>query len=113
MWQARVARIERDRARAEAHKAEQISRFLQQAFAFADPSWTSATPNSGGRDARVVDLLASAGPRVDRELRDAPEVRAVLSHTAPPRTGPAQEWIVVANRDGSNAVAAEPFEYVP
>jgi serine/threonine-protein kinase len=81
VWQARVAAIERDRARAEVRKADQIASFLGQVFAFADPSWHSAAPTSRGRDARVVDLLATAGARLDRELRDDPEVRAVLHRT--------------------------------
>ena len=80
VWQARAAAIERDRARAETRKADQISQFLQQAFGFADPSWFG-TPNTKGRDAKVMDLLASASQRLEHELGDAPEIRATLHRT--------------------------------
>jgi serine/threonine protein kinase/tetratricopeptide (TPR) repeat protein len=78
--QARIAREERDRARVEKTKAEQINLFLQQMLASADPSWYS-TGHRKGEDTRVVDVLKQAESKVDTVLSGQPEVRATLHQT--------------------------------
>jgi serine/threonine-protein kinase len=78
--QARIAAVERDRARIEAAKAERINGFMQSIFASADPSWYSSGFGQRG-EVRVVDVLEQAGRRIDAELKDEPEIRAELHHT--------------------------------
>jgi serine/threonine-protein kinase len=78
--EARVARAERDRARLEAAKAERINQFLQGLFASADPNWYSAGRGRGG-EIKVVEVLADAERRVEKELSAEPEIAAELHQT--------------------------------
>jgi hypothetical protein len=82
-----------------------------------DDVWPEKAPASGGarvqlrgRNLDPVVVLFGRSPArilaVDRSHADV-----VLTLAAPARTGPAQVWIVVTNRDGSNAIGAEPFQY--
>ncbi|HEX7070852.1 MAG TPA: serine/threonine-protein kinase, partial [Rhodothermales bacterium] len=73
-WQARVASIERDNARAEAAKAEQVNDFLQSML-------SAASPTRSGRDVRVVEVLDAAVARVGDELADQPELEAAVRRT--------------------------------
>jgi serine/threonine-protein kinase len=68
-WQARAARLERDRARLEARKAEQAVGFLRTML-------TSANPAERGRDVTVRETLAAAADRLGVELAGDPEVEA-------------------------------------
>ncbi|HYE96558.1 MAG TPA: serine/threonine-protein kinase [Rubricoccaceae bacterium] len=68
LWQGRLAARERDRARSEAAKAEQVAAFLQDLFAAADAS-------EGGREVRVADVLGEAGARL-AALEGQPDVEA-------------------------------------
>ena len=63
---------ERDRARQEAAKAEQVATFLQNLFAVSDPS------ESKGRTITARELLDEGAARIERELSAQPEVRASL-----------------------------------
>jgi eukaryotic-like serine/threonine-protein kinase len=67
-WQARVAQVERDRARLEADKAERVSAVLQQMLRAPDPS-------IGSREITVAQVLNEASRRASIELKDQPEVR--------------------------------------
>lgn len=74
LWQARVARSERDRAHVAQAKAERINRFLQDALGAPDP-------NKEGRDIKVVDVLDRAAQRAQTELANQPEVLAEVQRT--------------------------------
>ena len=80
MWQAGVARAERDRARAALVKAERVSAFLSTALSYSDPSAAGAAGNNR-RDATINQMLDDVAPRVGSELADQPEVRASLEST--------------------------------
>lgn len=80
-----------------------------------DDVWPTKGPEAGGqrvqirgRNLQPVYVLFGRTPAeilgVDQSGHDV-----VLTLVAPKRTGPASEWIVVTNRDGSNATAR--FEY--
>ncbi|MEM8932622.1 MAG: serine/threonine-protein kinase [Acidobacteriota bacterium] len=65
---------ERDRARAESRKAEQVAAFLAELFSASDPS------ESEGVQVTARELLDRGVDRIDRDLVDEPEVRADLLH---------------------------------
>ena len=73
-WQARIARQERDRARLEARKAEQINTFVQSMLSSADPE-------ASGKDVTVAEILQEASRRVDSELKGQPEIAAEVKTT--------------------------------
>jgi tetratricopeptide (TPR) repeat protein len=73
-WQARVAAGERDRARAEAAKVEQVNHFLQTMLG-------APSPTRSGRDVRVVEVLDAAATRVGDELADQPDLEATVRRT--------------------------------
>ena len=70
----RVARA-RDRAQQEAARAEQVSRFLTQTFAVADPAqgFGASGPNATARD-----LLVRGTNRIETELAGQPRTQAVM-----------------------------------
>jgi serine/threonine-protein kinase len=72
--QARVAEAERDKARLEARKAEQIATFVQGMLSAADP-------RIEGKTVTVADVLGAAAERAKTELADQPEVRAAVEAT--------------------------------
>jgi tetratricopeptide (TPR) repeat protein len=72
--QARIAEAERDRARLEATKAEQVNAFLREMLGSADP-------RTEGRAVTVASLLDRASAQLDDELADQPELRASLRLT--------------------------------
>ncbi len=69
VWQARVAGVERDRARIETEKAREVNAFLQEMLRSPDPQ-------NQGRAVTVVDTLDRAARRLDRERGIHPEVEA-------------------------------------
>ncbi len=80
VWQGRVARHERDRARVEQAKAERISNFLSSALAYSNPAAASAgTGNSRG--ATINQMLDDLAPRIEAQLAEEPEARASLQRT--------------------------------
>ncbi len=73
--QARQIALERDRARTEAARAEQVTTVFADLFEGADPF---AEEIQGGADVRVSDVLEHGAVRVRDELSDQPEVQARL-----------------------------------
>ncbi|HUQ32710.1 MAG TPA: serine/threonine-protein kinase [Pyrinomonadaceae bacterium] len=80
IWQARVARQERDRAQAQQAKAERINKFLTTALSFSNP-YAAAPGSENRRDATINQMLDDVAPRIESELADQPEVRASLERT--------------------------------
>lgn len=83
-WQARVAKAQariaaeqRDRARIEKAKAEEINTFLQDMLGFANPGWYSPNTQKGS-DITVKEALDDVARRVETEFVQQPEVRAEL-----------------------------------
>jgi serine/threonine protein kinase/Tfp pilus assembly protein PilF len=74
-WQAHIAARERDRARAEAAKAETINRFMLSLFQSVDPNV------SKGKAITAREMLDQGAARVNAELRGQPGVQAELLHT--------------------------------
>ncbi|MGE0639438.1 MAG: tetratricopeptide repeat protein [Thermoanaerobaculia bacterium] len=75
IWQARVASRERDVARQEARRAEEIQRFLERLFEGSDPY------RGGGDEVPARELLERGIGRIDRELAGQPLVQAELLAT--------------------------------
>lgn len=63
---------ERDKARLEAQKAEQVSQFLQDLFELSDPS------QAKGNEITAREILDEGAERIERELADQPEVQAEM-----------------------------------
>ena len=96
IWQARVARQERDRAQV-AQMAAQVSRkqaesALEQALLtaqrqtqqindFLQKILGSASPAKLGKDAKVIQVLDAASANVDEALANEPEVLAQVQQT--------------------------------
>jgi tetratricopeptide (TPR) repeat protein len=75
VWQADVARGERDRAQLETAKAQQVSSFLRALF-------TSNAPLEAlGRKITAEELLKNGVERIDRELSGQPDVQASMLAT--------------------------------
>ncbi len=73
--QAQVVAEERDRARLEAEKAQQVSQFLEALFDAPDPY---AVTNERRDTLRVRDLLAEGVEKVRKDLATQPAVQAKL-----------------------------------
>ena len=73
IWQARIATAERDRAQAEAAKAQQVAAFLRTLFSGAYPK--NRVP---GATLSAQDLLDRGAGRVDQELGGQPDVQASM-----------------------------------
>ena len=67
-------RAERDRARSEAAKAEEVSAFLADLFRSSNPA------ASRGADVTARELLARGAERIEADLADQPEVKAQMLH---------------------------------
>lgn len=78
--QARIATVERDRARRQAAKAESVTTFLQNVLGFSDPGWASSNPNRQ-RDATISEALVEAGRRAETELANEPQALAAVHFT--------------------------------
>ncbi|MBM3450720.1 MAG: serine/threonine protein kinase [Armatimonadetes bacterium] len=74
LWQARVARAERDRAQAQARRAQQISDFMVGVFRSADPE-------EQGRNVTVAAALDSAVERAESTLANQPDELATIRAT--------------------------------
>jgi serine/threonine protein kinase len=66
--QGRVAARERDQARQEKAKAEQLNKFLQSIL-------SAAAPEQKGKDAKVIEVLNDASRHLDAEFADQPVLR--------------------------------------
>ncbi len=73
--QARALLRERDRAQAEATKAEEVQRFLLDLFEVADPA------EARGRDVTVRELLDRGAAGLEGRLGDQPAVQAELARS--------------------------------
>ena len=71
LWQARIARVERDNARREAETARSVSQFLIDTFEVADPS------EARGSSVTARELLDSATRRLE-QLDSQPDVQATM-----------------------------------
>ncbi|GMU64055.1 MAG: hypothetical protein AMXMBFR36_03290 [Acidobacteriota bacterium] len=72
LWQARIAAAERDSARREATRANEVQSFLIRLFEASDPE------KSSGAETSARELLERGVERLERELVAQPEVRADL-----------------------------------
>jgi len=80
LWQAKIARAERDRARVEAEKAEKINVFLQNVLNLSNPFWISANPDSKV-DATIAQALDEAAQKVETDLAGQTEIQAEVYYT--------------------------------
>ncbi|MEM6287057.1 MAG: serine/threonine-protein kinase [Bacteroidota bacterium] len=78
-WQAREAAAERDRARTEAAKAEQVSAFLRSLLTPIDSF--EAGVSVGDPDLPVADVVRRAAATVERDLAGRPAVLATVHQT--------------------------------
>jgi eukaryotic-like serine/threonine-protein kinase len=74
VWQARVAAKERNQARQEQAKAEQLNKFLQSIL-------SAASPEEKGKDVRVIEVLHDAAQRIQTELNGQPAIKAQALET--------------------------------
>jgi len=74
VYQARMAAVERDKAKVENAKFEKVNSFLQGILSSVDPSEI-------GRDVKVYDVLEQAAEDVETELKDQPGVEAAIRST--------------------------------
>ena len=75
LWQGRLAASERDRAQAEAAKAEAVNEFMSQVLTAADGAWYTDS-DAAGPDVTVAAVLDAAAARLDREPPADPLVEA-------------------------------------
>ncbi|HRI05154.1 MAG TPA: serine/threonine-protein kinase [Pyrinomonadaceae bacterium] len=80
VWQARIAQIERDRAKLEAEKVRKINNYTQNILNFSNPHWLSSNPKRN-RDAKISDALDEALKNIDTDLANEPEIQAELLFT--------------------------------
>jgi serine/threonine-protein kinase len=80
LWQTHVARQERDRARLEQAKADQIKAFLQETLTFASPEFASSNPDKN-KDAKISEAMDHAARQAESELAGQPEVLAEIQAT--------------------------------
>ncbi len=77
-WQANVAAAERDQAKSERDKTEQLNTFLQSIL-------SAAAPQSKGKNASVLEVLDDAALRIEKEFTGQPELKAIslttIGHT--------------------------------
>jgi serine/threonine-protein kinase len=80
LFQAREARVERDRARFEQRRAAQVAAFLQGLLGASEQTWFSPT-RIAATNPTVAQALDSAARRLPRELSAEPLIRASLHRT--------------------------------
>jgi serine/threonine-protein kinase len=79
LWQMRVARSERNRARLEARKAQVEAARAQQVSVFLRSLFESSYPRRAqGEKVTAQDLLDAGAARVDRELAQQPDLQASM-----------------------------------
>ena len=74
IWQANIAKKERDNAKLEAKKVESVNRFLQEMLSSADPT-------EAGRDIKVYDILHKSSLNIPRSFENQPEIEAEIQKT--------------------------------
>jgi serine/threonine-protein kinase len=80
LWQARVADVERDRARLEAQKARKVNEFMRNVLNFSNPVWVSSNPKRN-REATISDALDEARKKIDTDLANEPDIQAEILFT--------------------------------
>jgi tetratricopeptide (TPR) repeat protein len=80
LWQGRIARLERDRAKLEGEKAQRVAGFLAGLLGAGDVTWSSPT-RIAMTNPTLAQALDSAARRLPRELGDEPLIRAALHRT--------------------------------
>ena len=80
-WQARVARQERDHARAAQAQAELAQEQAERLNTFLQTLLGSPDPAKMGKDVKVVEVLDAVSRNLDRELADQPEILAQAHQT--------------------------------
>jgi serine/threonine protein kinase len=80
LWQAQIARQQRDRARLEQAKADRIKSFLTDMLTYSSPEYISANPTKN-KDAKVSEVVNEAAKRAEAELAEQPEVLAEVQKT--------------------------------
>jgi len=73
-WQANIAEDERDNAKTELTKFEEINNFLLEMLSSADPEVK-------GKDVKVYDLLEKATEDVDVKLKNQPKIKSAIKQT--------------------------------
>jgi serine/threonine protein kinase/tetratricopeptide (TPR) repeat protein len=109
LWQARMARVERDKARAEAAKARTATAFLGRVFQSANPVQTR------GQTVTARELLDAGTASIASELQGQPDVQAsllIVMAQAYDRIGMVDRAVPLAEqalalRERSNAPPAE------
>jgi serine/threonine-protein kinase len=104
MWQARVAREQRDVARVEQAKAARINAFLQEMIGYSGGTTPGSPKRAKGRDATVIDMLNDAAERVETELEDQLEVKAEMLSTI------GNTYSTLANYDASRRYLREAYD---
>ena len=80
LWQAHIARQQRDRARIEQAKADRTKSFLLDMLAYSSPEYSS--PNQAkNRDLKVSEVLDQAARRAETDLANEPEILAEVEST--------------------------------
>jgi tetratricopeptide (TPR) repeat protein/tRNA A-37 threonylcarbamoyl transferase component Bud32 len=80
VWQAHLARQQRDHARLEQAKADGIKSFLTDMLTYSSPEYISSNPTKN-KDAKVSEVLNEAAKRAETELADQPEVLVEVQKT--------------------------------
>jgi tetratricopeptide (TPR) repeat protein len=80
LWQAHIAKQQRDRARLEQAKADRIKSFMTDMLTYSSPEYTSSNPTKN-QDAKVSEVVDQAAKRAEAELADQPEVLADAQST--------------------------------
>ncbi len=73
-WQSKIAAKERDNAKIELAKFEQINNFLLEMFESADPE-------AEGRDVKVYDLLEKSIKDVEVKFKKYPKIKSAIKQT--------------------------------
>ncbi|MEE9431725.1 MAG: serine/threonine-protein kinase [Melioribacteraceae bacterium] len=73
-WQANIATKERDNAKVELTKFEEINNFLLEMLASADPEVE-------GKDVKVYDLLEKATDDLDVKFKNFPKIKSAIKQT--------------------------------
>lgn len=80
VWQAHIARQQRDRARIEQAKADRIKSFLLDMLSYSSPEF--ASPNqTKNPDVKVSEVLDQAAKRAEADLANEPEILAEVEST--------------------------------
>lgn len=80
LWQAHIAKQQRDRAHLEQAKADRIKSFMTDMLTYSSPEYTSSNPTRNP-EAKVSEVVDQAAKRAEAELADQPEVLADVQTT--------------------------------